>query len=78
MAFSIDAVYEGGVFRPTSEVCLQEGTHVEVILPVIRPARDSRLVAQHIARVAAQTTSAGPETSSVDHDKVLYGDQNPS
>jgi predicted DNA-binding antitoxin AbrB/MazE fold protein len=33
MATTVEAVYEGGVFRPTQHIALTEGTHVEVILP---------------------------------------------
>ncbi len=77
MTTSIEAVYEGGVFRPTQRIALTEGTHVEVLVPLTASARDPKAVAAKLAQIAAKTPLADqPETSSLDHDQVLYGGRN--
>jgi len=43
-AMTIPAKYENGVFRPLQEVRIQEGTLVEVNVPVEAPARKPRSI----------------------------------
>lgn len=77
MTMSIEAIYEGGVFRPTRQISLTDGTHVEVLVPLTASARDPKMVAAKLAQVAAQATGWGqPESASVDHDEILYGNRN--
>ncbi|MBN1394947.1 MAG: antitoxin family protein [Pirellulales bacterium] len=75
MSTTIEAVYEGGVFRPTRQVSLTEGTHVEVIVPTDLPARDPKAVASRLARIADKAVRGGQtDSASRDHDKFLYGE----
>ncbi len=71
---TIQAVYEGGVFRPTADIDLAEGTHVEVIVPQDDLFPDPRAAAAKLAAIAALAPKSGtPETGSIDHDHYLYG-----
>jgi predicted DNA-binding antitoxin AbrB/MazE fold protein len=73
MATTVEAVYEGGVFRPTRQVALTEGTHVEVLIPA---SRDPKAVAARLSDIASKDTRTGqPETTSRDHDQYLYGEK---
>jgi len=45
MGAVIEAVYEGGVFRPRAEVPLAEGQVVEVRIPEARPAEEESALA---------------------------------
>jgi predicted DNA-binding antitoxin AbrB/MazE fold protein len=74
MTTTIQAVYEGGVFRPIRQIVLTEGTHVEVLIPAIASPRDPKAVAARLAQIADQAHRSGrPESTSRDHDQVLYG-----
>ena len=71
---TIEAVYERGVFRPMREIVLEEGTHVEVLLPQAQTLHDPRATATMLAEIAAKAPRPGkPETASMDHDRILYG-----
>ncbi len=71
---TIHALYEGGVFRPTDDVKLREGTHVEVIVPRDAVRRDPGSVARRLGEIAAMNPSDGAgDRTSEDHDEVLYG-----
>ncbi|MCE5269224.1 MAG: antitoxin family protein [Planctomycetaceae bacterium] len=73
MTTSIEAVYDGGVFRPTRQVALADGTHVEVLVPTANANRDPRTVAARLAEVAARADRKGEvESTSRDHDRYLY------
>jgi predicted DNA-binding antitoxin AbrB/MazE fold protein len=72
MTTTIEAVYEGGVFRPLRQVALTEGTHVEVLIPTA-PPRDPKAVAARLSQIAAQAAGSGqPEAASREHDRYLY------
>jgi predicted DNA-binding antitoxin AbrB/MazE fold protein len=74
MTTIIEAVYEGGLFRPVGKVDLKEGTHVEVRVP--RPAAhcDPRAVAARLDQLAAKTPCGPhPETTARDYDRILFG-----
>ncbi len=69
---TISAVYEGGIFRPTREVALEEGTHVEVIVPEGVSRHDPTTAARLLSEIAARAPKSDtPESASVDHDRVL-------
>ncbi|MFI5380870.1 MAG: antitoxin family protein [Tepidisphaerales bacterium] len=74
MTTTIEAVYEGGVFRPTRKLALLEGTHVEVFIPQAAQPRDPKAVAAKLSQIAAKAQRRGQnETTSRDHDQILYG-----
>ncbi len=75
MAITIEAVYEGGVFRPVRQIALTEGTHVEVVIPAT-PQRDPQTVAARLSQIAAKASRSGrPESTSREHDRYLYGEK---
>jgi predicted DNA-binding antitoxin AbrB/MazE fold protein len=74
MTTTIQAVYEGGVFRPIRQVALREGTQVEVLVPVVPSSRDPKAVAARLAQIADKAGQSGvSESTSRDHDRFLYG-----
>jgi predicted DNA-binding antitoxin AbrB/MazE fold protein len=74
MTTTIQAVYEGGVFRPIRQIALTEGTHVEVLIPAVASPRDPKTVAARLAQIADTAPQSGqPESTSRDHDQFLYG-----
>lgn len=76
MSTIIEAIYEGGVFRPTREIKLTEGTHVEVVVPAKVAPPDPRMAAARLGQLAARAPVSGQrESTSIDHDQILYGDQ---
>jgi predicted DNA-binding antitoxin AbrB/MazE fold protein len=76
MTTTIEAVYEGGVFRPTRQIALTEGTHVEVLIRAIAAPRDPKAVAARLSQIAAKASRSGqPESTSRDHDRYLYGEK---
>ncbi|NLF07196.1 MAG: antitoxin family protein [Pirellulaceae bacterium] len=75
MTTTVDAVYEGGVFRPTRLVALTEGTHVEVVIPTAVPPCEPKAVAERLARIAGKACQTGQsESTSSNHDQFLYGE----
>lgn len=74
MTTTIQAVYEGGVFRPIRHVVLMEGTQVEILIPAVASPRDPKAVASRLAQIADTVGRSGqPESTSRDHDRFLYG-----
>jgi hypothetical protein len=75
MATAIKAVYEGGVFKPTEPVKLEEHTEVEVLLPASAEplAADDPSGWQAIDSLVGCLNS-GVADSAENHDKYLYGD----
>ncbi len=74
MTTTIEAVYEGGVFRPIRSVALTEGTHVEVVIPAAVSPREPKAVADRLAQIAEKARQSGQsESASSDHDQFLYG-----
>jgi predicted DNA-binding antitoxin AbrB/MazE fold protein len=77
MSSIIDAVYEGGLFRPTEQVELAEGTHVEVHMPRPAAPRDPKTVAAKLAALGAAAPRKGTtDSAGRDHDRILYGGTN--
>ena len=73
MTTIIDAIYEGGLFRPTEKVELTEGARVQVLLSSGVKPRDPKEVAAILREIAALTPPTGEvEYTSRDHDKILY------
>lgn len=74
MATTVEAIYTGGVLRPTQPLEIAEGTRVEVLVLTPRPAAESRTPAEILAAIAALPEEPGAEGfSGKDHDEVLYG-----
>jgi len=74
MTATVQAVYEGGVFRPTRKLTLTEGTRVDVLIPEAAPPRDPQAVAAALTRIAAKAPRRGKsESTSANHDQFLYG-----
>ena len=80
MTTTLEAVYEAGIFRPLEPVELPEGEHVWIVKkqeegrtePLSDEERQSR--ADIVAEISALAVRHGvEETSSRDHDKILYG-----
>lgn len=83
MTTTINAIYEGGVLRPLTPLNLTDGERVEVTLSappslppdVALPRQYPRTPFEILSEIAAMSSDTGvPDTSSVDHDKVLYGE----
>ena len=74
MTTTVQAVYEGGGFRPVRQIALTEGTCVEVLIPATAAIRDPKAVAARLAQIADQAPRTGQfESTSRDHDQILYG-----
>ena len=73
----IQAVYEGGVFKPSEPVGIDEGTRVELTVSADDPgpARPPQAIVASLLEIAAMPLE-GPRDgfSGADHDKVLYSD----
>jgi predicted DNA-binding antitoxin AbrB/MazE fold protein len=74
MTTTVQAVYEGGVFRPVQQIALTEGTCVEVLIPTTASLRDPKAVTARLAQIAGEAQRTGQrESTSCDHDQFLYG-----
>jgi predicted DNA-binding antitoxin AbrB/MazE fold protein len=80
MTPTLEAVYESGIFRPLEPVELPEGEHVWIVKkqgdvqPVVSLTKEAQSPADIVAEISALAVRHGTEeTSSRDHDKVLYG-----
>ena len=74
MTHAIEAVYEGGVFRPMRQITLSEGTRVEVFIPAAAMPRDPKSVTARLSEIAAKAACTGQsESTSRDHARYLYG-----
>jgi predicted DNA-binding antitoxin AbrB/MazE fold protein len=74
MTISVEAVYEGGVFRPIRKLALAEGTHVDVLVPQTTAPRNPKAVAARLSQIAARAPRHGQsESTSRNHDRILYG-----
>jgi predicted DNA-binding antitoxin AbrB/MazE fold protein len=82
MVTIIDAVYEGGLFRPIGKVELSEGTRVQVRIQAPPDAPDARTAAAKLRELAARSGQEGPGVkddpglSGRDHDALLYDRKN--
>ncbi len=82
MTTTVEAIYEAGVLRLLEPVELPEGAQVKVTVVangvklLDGPKTDPRTPAQIMAEIAALSISHGEvETSSRDHDHILYGEK---
>ena len=75
MTATLTAVVEGGILRPSRPLALPEGTCVELIL-LTREETNSEggSAAEILARITALSTGSGDARTSIEHDKVLYGE----
>ena len=76
MTKSIQAIYQGGVFKPSEPVALADGTAVELI---VHSDAEAGAASADAVRALVEEMAAlpleGPDDgfSGADHDKVLYG-----
>ncbi len=76
MATTVEAIYEGGVFRPLRPISLAEGSRVEVIVEARQPTDRARPPAEILAEIAGLPLEVqGDDFTSRDHDQTLYGEQ---
>lgn len=79
MTIAVDAVYQNVVFRPTTPPDLPEGTAVRLTVepaPPAAPPTDGPSAYAILTAITARSVKPGPpETTSRDHDKVLYGER---
>ena len=76
MSTVIDAVYQGGVFRPAVPPALPDGTAVRLtVMPAAQAdPLDPAAVLARIRAIATKANVTGVvETTSRDHDQILYG-----
>jgi predicted DNA-binding antitoxin AbrB/MazE fold protein len=76
MTKTIQAIYEGGVFKPREPVTLAEGAAVELTVrtkPEVVGA-DPVMVLRMVEEIAAMPAESPDDGfSAADHDKILYG-----
>jgi hypothetical protein len=70
MAKTIEAVFDGTVFRPTESVALAPNTRVRVTIETVLPAEDA---APSFLRTARTLHLDGPPDWSANIDEYLYG-----
>ncbi len=70
---TINAVYEQGVFKPTTAIELKEGTQVEVLIKEEIAGPDPREAAHLLEEIARMPMQNPGAFSGRDHDAVLYG-----
>jgi predicted DNA-binding antitoxin AbrB/MazE fold protein len=70
MAKTIEAVFDGTVFRPMESVALAPNTHVRVTIEMVLPAEDA---APSFLRTARALHLDGPPDWSANIDEYLYG-----
>ncbi len=77
MTIHCAAVFESGVLRPKEPMALPEGAEVEISVEYARPPdQPPRTPAQMLAAIAALPREGDGDTStSVHHDRVLYGEK---
>ena len=76
MTRTIRAVYQGGVFRPSEPVAIEEGSQVELTVRAEgTAARLSRQPWNEFLAEIASLPAEGPDDgfSGADHDKILSG-----
>lgn len=78
MTIRCTAVYEKGVLRPKETITLPEGAEVEVLVLENGPAASRRSIAERLAEIAALPIEGqGDPFISRDHDRILYGGEDP-
>ena len=70
MAKTIEAVFDGTVFRPTESVALAPNTRVRVTIETVLPAEDA---APSFLRTVRTLHLDGPPDWSANFDEYLYG-----
>jgi predicted DNA-binding antitoxin AbrB/MazE fold protein len=83
---TIEAVYEQGVFRLSRPIDLADGTRVDLIVIASHPAEllpgepvpGKKTPAEIMAEIAAMPMESSPDGfSGEDHDRILYGGDQP-
>ena len=74
MSDRIDAIFEGGVFRPTKPIALQEGSRVRLHFEPAPPQPEGKPLGDLLDTIAGLPPE-GPDDgfSGADHDSILYG-----
>lgn len=68
------AVYEHGVFHPTEPAEIADGEAVQLVVLRRKDGAPAMAAASILAQIAAlPLESAADETTSRDHDRILYG-----
>ena len=76
MTTTVEAIYEGGVLRPTQPIPLAEGTRVDVVIITREVATEATTPAEILAAIAAMPPDGdGSEPSAHNYDKILYGEE---
>lgn len=70
MTTRIEAVYEGGVLRPTQPIPLADGAHVEVIVISREPVTEAGTPAEILDAIAAMPMEPGGEESTPAHGAI--------
>jgi predicted DNA-binding antitoxin AbrB/MazE fold protein len=73
----VKAIYEGGVLRPMTPIDLAEGQEANIIIQSAEKTvlLDPQWVETFLSEIEAVYEPTGQvETTSVDHDKILYGE----
>ena len=75
---TIDAVYQNGVFRPTTPPDLSDGTTIRLTVLPAKPTAlppDPEVVLALLQRIAELPMEPGgdPTVTGRDHDRTLYG-----
>ena len=76
MTKTVQAVYEGGVFKPREPLTLEEGAAVELTVRAESPAPgiSPEAILDLVEEVAALPIQGATDAfSGADHDKILYG-----
>jgi predicted DNA-binding antitoxin AbrB/MazE fold protein len=78
MTTTVKAIFEGGLLRPLTPLELREGEEVDMTVRSLQEAAAPapEYIEQLLAELAAAYVPTGQvETTSVDHDKILYGEK---
>jgi predicted DNA-binding antitoxin AbrB/MazE fold protein len=70
MTKTIEAIYEGGVFKPLEKVDIQEHTKIKIILQT-EPSSMQKVNLEGIIDIAVDCSD---NDLSIHHDKYLYGE----
>jgi predicted DNA-binding antitoxin AbrB/MazE fold protein len=74
MTIHVDAIYEGGAFRPTKPVALHEGTQVVLTVETDVPLSSPQRLVVALAEIAAMPAQSPDDGfSGSNHDDLLYG-----
>ena len=75
MTQRLEAVFEGGVFKPARPISLAEGTRVQVVMETRAWRDNAQTMARTIAEIAASAPPGGQRENTSGHvDQILYGE----